>query len=235
VSLCPLEVTEVGTCPHRPAGLGQGGREDLRDPPNKALAQALGFVTWARHLFKGDGALSPRGSRPALLSVGSERRSREHWVTETAPNETRAVGLSSDQFITRLRSMLTYKEGASGPVDIWTWRVDSVCVNWLGGCLTQLRHPCRVGARAMLCGVLVAQLGHSTLLCQHHWDNAKRSKTKYKQQKPQDVGGVPRGPVSGGVAWPKEGGEEGSPRIRSDASGQTTPLSLALLRACAEG
>ena len=90
VRLCSLDMTEVGTHPHRPAGPRQGGRENLRDPPNNALVPALDFVTWARHLFKGDGALLPRGSHPALLSMGSERRNPEQWVTKTCPDGTRA-------------------------------------------------------------------------------------------------------------------------------------------------
>lgn len=49
--LCPLDVTEVGTHPHRPVGPRQGGREDLRDPPNNTLVPALDFITWARHSF----------------------------------------------------------------------------------------------------------------------------------------------------------------------------------------
>lgn len=90
VRLCPLDVTEVGTHPHRPAGPRQGGREDLRHPPNNALVRALDFVTWARHLFTGDGVLLPRGSHPALLSMGSERRNPEQRVTKTSPDGTRA-------------------------------------------------------------------------------------------------------------------------------------------------
>lgn len=92
------------------------------------------------------------------------------------------MGLSFDQFITWPRSVLTYKEGASGPVDLWTWRVDSVCVNWLGRCQAQLRQPAGPGHALW---VLVAQLGRCTPLCQHHWDDANVPRRNASDKSPR--------------------------------------------------
>lgn len=64
VSLRPLDVTEVGTRPHRPTGLRQGGREDLKRPSQQGSCSRL----WFRHVGQ---TLVQRGWSPLASGVPS--------------------------------------------------------------------------------------------------------------------------------------------------------------------